>query len=206
MVVLAKEEPEPKRPPKASDRQLAELERDAGKCRTARLALDKYEAFVACHELTPPQRQSIDGRMKLWVQRVDAGLCRVGNTWVTPAAAKEIGNAADALIEESYAKVTAGEFKRAKELLERAVRTDPSGTRADYLLGMLNSPNLWNYAPSAEKHFEHAYRRDPENASLANNLAISKIKMGQYGEALDLWAAALRSGNEVPEIVQNLSR
>ena len=190
----------------ATDREVTDLEVAAGKSRTAQFALDKYDAFLAAHSLTSKQQEIVQGRLKVWHKRVNDGLCRVGNTWVPLEEARKIGHAADVLIEEAYIKIKEGEFKRAKDLLERAARADPSGTRADYLLGMLNSPNHWNYAPTAEKHFEHAQRRDPENPALLNNLALSKVKMGRYSEAIDLWASALRSGNEVPEIVHNLAR
>ena len=71
---------------------------------------------------------------------------------------------------------------------------------------MLNSPNFWNYAAGAEKNFERAHRRDPENVAVANNLAITKLKMGRFSDAIDIWNEALRVAPEAPEITQNLGR
>ena len=189
-----------------SDADVTAFEREVMKCKTADEACDMYREFVAATQLTTRQKQTVLERKKIWQARVDQKLVRLGTEWVTSDAARATGKKADEFIEQAFAKVKEGDFKSAKGLFEKAVKQDPSGVRADYYLGMLNTPNFWNYAPTAEKNFERAHKRDPENAAISNNLALSKLKMGRYSDALDLWSEALRSALEAPEVVQNVAR
>jgi S1-C subfamily serine protease len=189
-----------------SDSDVTNVEREAMKCRTAADALDRYREFLAGVELTPRQKQVVEDRQKVWQDRIDRKLVKLGADWVSLYVAKETAKKADALIDEAFEKIKAADFKRAHILLEQAAKQDPSGIRADYYLGMLNSPNFWNYAVSAEKYFERAHRRAPSNAAISNNLAISKVKMGRFPEAIDLWSEALRNSPEAPEVVHNLGR
>jgi S1-C subfamily serine protease len=191
---------------KVTDTDVTNVEREAMKCRAAADALDVYREFLAGVELTPRQKQVVEDRQKAWQDRIDRKLVKLGVEWVTIDAAKETGKRANALIDEAFQKIKEKDFKKAASLFERAVKQDPSGVRADYYLGMLNTPNFWNYAVSAEKNFERAHRRDPDNAAIANNLAISKVKMGKFPEAIDLWSQALRNAPEAPEVVHNLGR
>jgi S1-C subfamily serine protease len=188
------------------DNTVTELERTAMKSRTPRDALDLYQSFIARSELTPRQQEKIAERQKIWQSRIDRKLVRLGTEWVTLTEAKSVAKSADVLTLEAFEKIKAGDYKKARDLFEKATKQDPSGVRADYFIGMLCSPNLWNYAYGAEKHFDRARNRDPENVSIANNLAISKLKMGKYGDAVDLWSAALRIAPTAPEVVNNLGR
>jgi S1-C subfamily serine protease len=175
-------------------------------CRSAADAVNLYNEFLAVKQLNAKQKEKVLDRKKVWQDRVERQLIHLGTEWVTLEQAKETGAKADAFIRQAFEKIKEGDYRKAKDLFDKAVRQDPSGVRADYYLGMLNSPNFWNYAPAAEKSFERAYKRDPENSGVANNLALSKLKMGHWGDSLDLWSAALRSAPEAPDVVHNLGR
>lgn len=189
-----------------TDTEVTNLERDAMKCRSAADAVDLYREFLAVSDLTPKQKEKALERLAQWQDRVDKQLVRLGTEWVTLDKARETAKAADELIEQAFGRIKQGDFKRAKDLLDKAVKQDPSGVRADWYLGMLNSANFWNYAPAAENNFERAQKRDPENPGICNNLALSRLKMGRWGEALDAWADALRNAPEAPDAVHNLGR
>lgn len=189
-----------------TDQTVTELEREALKCRTANDALDLYLEFIARVKLNERQTKVVTERQAIWRNRVEKKLVRLGGDWVTRDAARATAKLADDLIQQAFEQIKAGEYKKAKELFEKASKKDPTGVRADYYLGMLNSPNFWNYAFGAEQYFERAHRRDAENVAIANNLALSRVKMGQFSDAIDLWADALRIAPEVPEVTQNLGR
>jgi S1-C subfamily serine protease len=191
---------------KVSDTDVTNVEREAVKCRTAADALDVYREFLAGVELTPRQHQVVEDRQKAWQDKIDRKLVKLGVEWVTRDSAKETARKANELIDDAFQKIKEKDLRKAASLFERAVKQDPSGIRADYYLGMLNTPNFWNYALWAEKNFERAHRRAPENTAISNNLAISKVKVGKFAEAIDLWSAALRSAPEAPEVVHNLGR
>lgn len=191
---------------KVSDTDVTNVEREATKCRAAADALDVYREFLTGVELTPRQKQVVEDRQKAWQDKIDRKLVKLGGEWVTLDKAKETAKKANDFIDNAFQKIEEKNFKMAASLFERAAKQDPSGIRADYYLGMLNTPNFWNYAVSAEKNFERAHRRDPGNAAISNNLAISKVKMGKFPEAIDLWSEALRNSPEAPEVVHNLGR
>jgi S1-C subfamily serine protease len=189
-----------------TDVDVTNLEREAMKSRSAADGLDLYREFLAVRQLSAKQKEKVLDRKKVWQDRVDRRLVRLGTDWVSPEKAKATARAADEFIGQAFEKIEKGDFKRAKDLLDKAVKQDPFGVRADYYIGMLNSTNFWNYAPAAESSFERAHKRDPENPGISNNLALSRLKMGHWGEALDLWAEALRYVPEAPAIVHNLGR
>jgi S1-C subfamily serine protease len=189
-----------------TDVEVTNLEREAMKCRSAADAVDLYREFMAFADLSEKQKNKVLDRQKVWQERVAQHLVRLGTEWVSLDQARATAKLADDLIGQAFGRIKEGDYKRAKDLLEKAIRQDPSGVRADWYLGMLNSPNFWNYALAAENNFERAHKRDPENPGISNNLALSKIKMGHWGEALDSWADALRFAPEAPEAVHNLGR
>lgn len=191
---------------KVEQSDITELEQRAARCRSADEAVNLYTAFIAVSQMTPTQQALVASRHKVWQERVEKRMMRLGAEWVTPEKAREVGKAADRLIEQAFEKIKSADFKSARNLLEKATQADPSGVRADFYLGMLNSPNFWNYATAAEKHFNRASRRDPENSGLLNNLALTEVKMGRFSEAIDHWADALRVDVPVPEVTQNLGR
>jgi S1-C subfamily serine protease/TolA-binding protein len=193
-------------PQSVTDAEVTSLEQEAMKCRTANDALDLYQDFLAAMQLSPKQKEKVLARQSVWQERVDKKLVRLGTEWVTLDRAKATAKAANEFIEQAFKKIKDGDFKRAKDQLDKAVKQDPSGVRADWYLGMLNSANFWNYAPAAENNFERAHKRDPENPGISNNLALSRVKMGHWGEALDAWADALRYAPEAPDTVHNLGR
>ena len=117
---------------KVSDTEVTNVEREAMKCRAAADALDVYRELLAGVELTPRQKQVVEDRQRVWQDRIDRKLVKLGVEWVTVDAARETGKKANDLIDEAFAKIKDQDFKKAASLFERAVKQDPSGVRADY--------------------------------------------------------------------------
>lgn len=192
---------------KIDDKMVTDLETQARQCETPREALDLYLAFQQQYTVfSPHQAETLAERQKIWRGRVDAGLVRSGVKWVTLDEAKAVAKKAQELIDEGFKRIDEREYKRAKELFDRAIVADPEGIRAGYLMGMLNSPNFANWPFGAEKYFEQMLRREPKHVGLLNNLALTEVRMGKYSEALDHWSDALRLTENGPEITQNLGR
>jgi len=85
---------------------------------------------------------------------------------------------------EAY--LTSGEVKRAKEVLQQLLETDPDSKEAHQLMGDIDF-RLTNYA-AAEIHYREALTFDPENIELLNDLARSLYgQKGKHQEALDMW-------------------
>lgn len=199
------EKPPKQRP--VDDKMIADLEAQARKCETAREALDLYIAFQQHNtELTPRQTATLAERQKVWKQRVDDGLVRLGLKWVTLAEAKVYTKKAESLIDQAFQKIDEEDYKRAKELFDKAIAADPQGIRAGYLMGILNSPNFSDWPLGAEKYFEIVVRREPKHVGLLNNLALSEVRVGKHNAALDHWATALRLTESSSELTQNLGR
>jgi S1-C subfamily serine protease len=192
--------------PTVADEQVTALEQAARQTRSPQDAVVLYQAFIARYELSASQRERVGARLAIWHRRAERLEVLVGADWMEPLAAKAVADAADELVDEGLDELQRGNPHRARDLFERASRKNPSGIRADYLLGMLNTPNLWNYAPWAERHFDRAHRRLPDNVAAANNLALARINVKKFSEALDVWSDVLAGEWKAPDVVHNLGR
>jgi S1-C subfamily serine protease len=186
--------------------QLKNVESKANQCKDARSAVELYTAFLARMDLTPQQKETASNRAQHWQRMADQGMIRLGFKWMTQEEANAIGAEADKLIEDAAVQAELKEYGEARKLLQKASNIDPDGIRADFILGMLNTPGIANHPPTAEKHFSVALRRQPTHLSVLNNLALSEVRTGQFGDAVEHWATALGLAPGTPEIIQNLGR
>jgi hypothetical protein len=75
-------------PQTVTDAEVSALEREAMSCRSANDALDLYNDFLAATQLQPKQKERVLERQKVWQERVDKHLVRLGTQWVTLDQAK----------------------------------------------------------------------------------------------------------------------
>jgi len=182
------------------------VERDAERCRTAAEAVALYETFLAQPSLPTGVKAAARARLAQWKESADKGLVRLGKKWVTPEERQQATDEADQLIERALELIAVRNYPEVRLLLQRASSADPDGIRADFLLGMLNTPLVANHAPTAKRHFATALLRQPGHISLLNNLALTEVRNRNYGVAVAHWEEALKRASKLPEVTHNLGR
>ncbi len=191
----------------ATDALISELERKARRADTANEALALYDEFLDRYVLTEQQTERVNSRRKIWKEKADQGLVRLGAEWVKPQEAEAAAQEADSLIAQAFELIKVSNFKDARQFLERASKIDQNGIRADFILGILNSiPYAFNYPKTAEKHFRTVLARSPNHIAALNNLALAEVKLRKFSAALNHWRQDVNLLPKTPEVTQNLGR
>lgn len=159
----------------------AKLQRDA------KAALDVLDEVLQSSELNDAQKKKLSAERDKFKEYKDKALVRNGQTWVTVEEESPRITLADQLIERGMTFVRLEDDKSAKEAFEEASQTDQNGVRADFILGMMNSPLVAFTPKIAAEHFKEVLKRSPQLPSAMNNLALSLVRQGEFSDALRIW-------------------
>jgi S1-C subfamily serine protease len=194
--------------PPSMDQLVSELERKARRADSAKEALALYDEFIGRAELTEKQSDRVDSRRKIWKERADEGLVRLGPKWVTEKDAEAAAKEADMLISRAWELIRVRNYREAGKLFRQASAIDQNGIRADFVLGLLNSLPYTSYnSPKlAEKHFRAVLARVPDHIAALNNLALAEVKLRKIPSALNHWRKTVELSPKTPEITQNIGR
>ncbi len=89
-------------------------------------------------------------------------------------------------------------------LLLAAGRKPPEKAQSQLDFGVqMGERGLWS---EALFRFKQAYRRDPSNAKVLNNLAVAYEALGRFDLALDFYQKAIRADSSNKEMKRNYSR
>ena len=199
-------QPAPK--PPSMDQLVSELERKARRADSAKESLALYDEFIGRAELTEKQADRVDSRRKIWKERADEGLVRLGPKWVTEKDAEAAAKEADILISRAWELIRVRNYREAGKLFQQASAIDQNGIRADFVLGLLNSLpyTSFNSPKLAEKHFRAVLARAPDHIAALNNLALAEVKLRKFPSALNHWRKTVELSPKTPEITQNIGR
>lgn len=110
---------------------------------------------------------------------------------------------ASAEIEKATSAIEAGDFPRAKALLEGVLQRDPSHGTAAYYLGVVLES--LDDAAGAEQRYRDALRLNPELAEAAINLGALYIDGGRFDEAVEVSRGALKKRANDAALQANLA-
>lgn len=181
---------------------LASLKRAMEQTTDPAHAIARYEQFIATYRNTPAADDA-EAELKVWKDRRDRGMIRVGGEWVTSdrADAIHLEQAKAALAAREL--VAAGRLREAEQSLRQAITRDPANASAHYLLGVVQF-RLDQVAP-ARRSFEAVLQLLPDHAPAQNNLALVLVRQRQYGPAMSAMDAALQSAPGARELLDNVA-
>lgn len=154
--------------------------------REANAALKLIDEVLQSPELNDTQKKKLSSERLKLKEYADKGLVRNGQSWITVEEEAKRITQADQLIERGVTYIRVEDDKNAKEVFEDASKTDLNGIRADFILGMMNSPLVAFSPKTAEEHFKEMLRRSPQLPCAMNNLALTLVRQGEFTEALNL--------------------
>ncbi len=182
----------------------AALEKEAQQCRSALEALALYQAFLDDSAVSVEDKSAAQTRIGFWEEMALKSLVRLGTKWVAEEEATSARNEAMTLLHQGIELVKLSQDDLAREKLLEASRTDPNAIGADFVMGMIYALVARNFA-KANTHFEVCLKRDPDNPAVLNNLALTEVKLGQWGDAVMHWHAAAAIAKD-QRLVQNMGR
>ncbi len=155
--------------------------------REAKTAMSLLDEALQSSELNEVQKKKLSAERVRFKEFADKGLVRNGQSWITVDEESQRITQSDQLIERGVTFVRTNDQKKAKEAFEEASKTDLNGVRADFILGMMNSPMVAFSPKTAEDHFKEILRRSPQLPCAMNNLALTLVRQGEVTSALNIW-------------------
>lgn len=186
-------------PPKAPE----EIEEEASGCRTAKEAVLVYKFYLSKPNLSALQRSTAAASLKSWEEKAAQDQVRLGKDWMTKTEADKVRKQAEGKIEQAveYLRLANGDL--ARKNLEEASRLDPDSIQADFLMGVVYGA-IANNDKKAQLHFEKCLRREPDNVSVLNNLAVTLVFQKKYPQAAQHWKTAATNAPKMKALSQNI--
>jgi S1-C subfamily serine protease len=191
--------------PKSPSAWAALIQHDAQLCRNAKDALLVYKLFLADSAAPEDAKE----RVRKLVGPVEVAAAkdyvRFGQKWISREEAKEAQNQAESLVSEGIDLLFANNTRAAKNTLEKASHLDPNNAQADFVLGILYALVGRNYT-EARVHLLECARRQPQNVSTLNNLALVEIMLNESASALNHLREAKEIDPAAPELAHNVRK
>jgi len=177
--------------------------------------LENLMAVGQQENVSQEQNARILDELKKFREYRDKNLVRHGTTWIDDAEARRREAEADQEIELGVGFLKAQNYNEARDCFLRASATDRSGVRADFILGILNTPLSpqkaadpieWKaFFAKAEDHFKQARSRSPSPGAHLNNLALVHLRQGDLKEAIKLWKELNSLEPDSPIVLHNVT-
>ncbi len=169
-------------------------------------ALDLLQEALRDKSLSSTQRSRLEKERGVWHERYEKDLVRHGSSWITKEDRESRQKEADLLIEKAIALIETQDFRSAREAFEKASKVDETGLRADFFLGLFNTPMVSNSPETAEKHFRKVLARSPNHLPALNNLALCCVRQKEFSQALGFWRRIAEIAPHTPELLHNVGR
>ena len=131
--------------------------------------IDRYRQFIA--QTNDPATQAAASQdMELWQVRRDAGMIKVGKTWVTSTQADQIAKDNFHAVNDIRALMKSGNLPDARQAVNKLLDQDPANISALYLLGVIEAKE--NNLIDARNTFSQLLQLIPTHAPTAFDLAV----------------------------------
>lgn len=155
--------------PETADQRLGSLRRSVANLSDPKQVLERYKAFITQNANTPAAGQA-QADLPAWQERVDKGLTKVGDQWVTPEQLVELKAKAQDAADDLRPLIKSGKINEATAMLDKALAASPQSPSLLYLKGLLLFRQ--SQTPEARKAFEQVEAQAPDHAATHNNLAV----------------------------------
>jgi len=155
--------------PQDADQRLASLRRAMANAADPRQVVQRYKDFIAQNPGTPAAR-SAQQDLAQWQDRLDKGLVKAGDQWITNAQLVELQSKATEVADQIRPAIQAGKLNDAMSALDRALAAAPENSALLYLKGIVLYRQ--NKLVPARKAFEGVEAQLPDHGPTHNDLAV----------------------------------
>jgi tetratricopeptide (TPR) repeat protein len=184
----------------SSDQRLMSLRRSVEGTTDIRQTLARYKAFIDQN----PGLAVIDkarADMQLWQDRLDRGLVRMGDKWLTREEKGALTDRSDAAAGQALKLVKQAKLHEAAPLLDQILADNPENAAAWYLKGVVLYRQ--DQLTPARKAFESVIALLPDHAPSLNNIAVIYWRQNQPATALNFYDRALQAATNRHDILDN---
>lgn len=188
--------------PDDAQRRLDSLRRSVAHLSDLKIIISRFKDFIAKHRDTPAAEEAKKD-LAQWQSRLEQGMAKSGDQWVTP---EELG----AIQEQSLAAaiharrlLKQGRLKEAGPILDEALKDDPKNASALYLRGVMLYRQ--DQLGPARKAFEDVSPLAPDHGPTLNNIAVILWRQNQHVAAMASYEAAMAAAPMEPVILNNVA-
>ncbi|HEX4052754.1 MAG TPA: tetratricopeptide repeat protein [Tepidisphaeraceae bacterium] len=185
----------------AKDR-LESLRRVADHLSDMRDIISRYQSFIA-QTADPAAVADANKDLQTWQQRLDQGLVRLGDQWVTTDERDRRRELAQTEVLPVKDLISNYRYKDAAAALQLALKDDPQCAAALYLQGVLLYRQ--DQVAQARNSFEAVNPIVPNHAPTLNNLAVIAWRQKSFVVAMNFYDQAMMSSPQSKEILDNVA-
>ena len=182
--------------------RLASLRRAADNLSDIKVIIERFKSFVAQNANTPAGSAAASD-LRLWQDRLDQGLVKVADKWMTTQERDALRGQSTDLALQIHDMLKAGRLKEAAPILDRGILIDPKSISLLYLRGVLRYEE--EHLPLSRKDFEAVIASAPDHAPTLNNLAVILWRENAHMVALGFYDRALLAAPGSQEILDNVA-
>src|SRR6266545_3873945 len=117
-----------------ADDKLASLRRAVENVSDLKQIIERYKHFIATN---PDAADEARRDLALWQDRLDRGLVKIGNEWVTPQQRDQLQEQSIAAVDDIRKLIKAGRLNEAEPALQKALVNSPQNPALLFLKGLL---------------------------------------------------------------------
>jgi len=186
----------------SADQRLASLRRSVGNLTDIHQILDRYNSFIAQNKGTPAAAQA-QQEVGQWQDRLDKGLTKVGDQWVTKEQYAELAAKALEASDRVRVLIVAGKLADASTALDKALAVMPASATLSYMKGIVLFRQL-QLVPSRNA-FQAVEAQLPDHAPAHNNVAVILWKTHAQMPALLEYDKAMMADPDNQTILDNVA-
>ncbi len=185
----------------AQDR-LASLRRVADHLSDIGDIISRYRSFIA-QTADPATVAEANQDLQAWQQRLDQGLVKLGNQWVTPDERQRRRELAQSEVLPVGDFISNYRYKEAAAALQQALADDPQCAAALYLRGVMLYQQ--DQVAQARRDFETVNSIVSDQAPTLNNLAVIAWRQKSFVAAMNYYDQAMMASPQAKEILDNVA-
>ena len=184
------------------EQMLASLKRAMAQQSDPKQVIERFRRFIEQYPNTPASKEG-EKEIATWQDRLDRGLIRVGDQWVTKEQQSELQARAQDAAEEIHPLLAAGKLADASAALDKALAAAPGSPSLLYLKGILLFRQQ-QLVPS-RKAFEAVAAQLADHGPTHNDLAVILWKTHAQMPGLAEYDKAMLTAPENRTILDNVA-
>lgn len=162
------------------------------------IIIDRYRRFIEQVKDKPTIDAAL-ADLKLWQERLDKGLVKVGKRWMTPDQKRQLAVDVIRRVESARRQIKAGDLNAAQRTLDSIAADEPDNLSAEYLEGVILQQQ--GKTRDAEARFIVVLKSIPAHAPTLHNLALLNARQKQWPAAAGMMEQALASEPNVQMLI-----
>jgi tetratricopeptide (TPR) repeat protein len=191
-------EARPKAGVDSADQRLASLRHAVENTADIKQTLARYKTFI---DQNPGLADKARADMQLWQDRLDRGLVRLGDKWLTRDEKDALVRRSDMAAGQALRLVKQSKLHEAGPLLDQILADNPQNAAAWYLKGVVLYRQ--DQLTPARKAFESVIGLLPDHAPSLNNIAVIYWRQNEPAVAVNFYDRALQAATNRHDILDN---